>query len=278
MMQTALVGDMATPSVRALRWIGALGAVLALTILAASILLRLTTVFGSDGVPLSVLSADTENAIRMVHRLAASSVGLLALAATLLYWVQRRVMPQAVKPVVWLVAATMLLAVIGPLTPGYRFNAVTVANVVAGTVLLASCWWLREALTVVRTSVAVAHPLLRVTFAVLFVHVGLGAAASAFEMHGTHWVAYVHSGSAMLTTLLIGSIVWDRRQHPQLATLVGLMACLLAVQVVLGLVALWIVGRPVGLGFAHAMLSPLLVAGLVSVWVRDSSVVRSVPP
>jgi hypothetical protein len=56
------------------------------------------------------------------------------------------------------------------------------------------------------------------------------------------------------------------------------MACLLAVQVVLGLVALWIVGRPVGLGFAHAMLSPLLVAGLVSVWVRDSSVVRSVPP
>jgi heme A synthase len=269
---------MATPSVRALRWIGALGAVLALTILAASILLRLTTVFGSDGVPLSVLSADTENAIRMVHRLAASSVGLLALAATLLYWVQRRVMPQAVKPVVWLVAATMLLAVIGPLTPGYRFNAVTVANVVAGTVLLASCWWLREALTVVRTSVAVAHPLLRVTFAVLFVHVGLGAAASAFEMHGTHWVAYVHSGSAMLTTLLIGSIVWDRRQHPQLATLVGLMACLLAVQVVLGLVALWIVGRPVGLGFAHAMLSPLLVAGLVSVWVRDSSVVRSVPP
>jgi len=269
MTQPIPVPGIATSSVRVLRLIGALGSLLALTILAASILLRLTTVFGSDGAPLSILSADAENAIRMVHRLAASSVGLLALAAAIVCWAKRKMVPDAVQPIIGIVAATVLLALIGPLTPGYRFSAVTVANVVAGTVLLASCWWLREALTVGHTSTPMTHPLLRVAFAVLTVHVGLGAAASALEMRGTHWVAFIHSGSAMLTTLLVGAILWDRRHYPRLAKLVAAMAGLLAAQVALGLVSLWIDGRPVGLGFVHAMLSPLLVAGLVSIAVRD---------
>lgn len=256
---------------RALRATGVIGALLALTILGASILLRLTTVFGTDGVPHSNLSVDIENATRMVHRLAASSVALLALVASILSWFKRVELPSAVRPTVWIVAATVLLAVIGPITPGYRFIAVTVANVVAGTVLLASCWWLHEALATESRSAAMQHPLLRVTIAVFIVHVGLGAAASAYEMREIHWVAFLHSGSGMLTTMLVGVVLWDRRKHARLATLVSGMIGLLAVQVTLGLVSLWIDVRPVGLGFVHAMLSPLLAAGLVSLAQRDAS-------
>lgn len=262
-----------TAPIRALHLIGALGALLALAILGASILLRLTSVIGVDDVVRSTLPADTENAVRMVHRLSASGVGILALLVTVLGWMQRRVVPHAVKPVMLLVGATVLLAVIGPLTPGYRFGVVTVVNVVAGTVLLGSCWWLRETLAIGPVLQQKApHPMLRLAFIVLFIHVGLGALASALEMRGTHWVSFVHAGSGMLTTLLLGSILWDRHSTPHLKRVTGIMAGLLVVQVALGVVSLFIGGRPVGLGFAHAMLSPLLAGGLVSIAVRDGTI------
>ena len=251
-------------SVRGLRTIGALGSVLAFTILGASILLRLSTHFGVDGIPQSNLPLEYENAIRMVHRLSASSLGLLALVAAILCWIRRASLPQAVQPVAWVVAATLLLAVIGPLTSGYRYSSVTIANVVAGTVLLAACWWLREALSAVEQITWTQRPIFRVTLAIFLLHVGLGAASSDFEMRGTHWVAFVHSGSAMLTTLLLGSILWDSRKSAQSARLVVAMTGLLVIQVVLGLVSLWVTGRTIGLDFVHAMLSPLLLAGLVS--------------
>jgi len=131
---------------QSLQAIGTVGAVVALVILAMSALLRLTTVFAADGHTVSTLPGMVEDTARLIHRLAASTVGLLALWATVLCWRQRRLLPHAVIPVVALVAATLVLALIGPLTPGYRFTAVTVANVLGGTVLLASCWWLRERL------------------------------------------------------------------------------------------------------------------------------------
>jgi hypothetical protein len=253
-----------------LQTIGALGSMLALAILGASILLRLTTQFGLDGVPLSTLSSNYENSIRMVHRLAATSLGLLALAAAILCWMRRSSLPKAVQPVVWMVAATLLLALIGPLTPGYCYSAVTIANVVAGTVLLAACWWLRETLVAAPALARTWRPVIRVTLAIFLLHVALGAAASDFEMRGTHWVAFIHSGSAMLTTLLLGSILWDNRKNARSAKLVHAMAGLLTIQVALGLVSLWMAGRPVRLDFVHAMLSPLLLAGLVSLAERET--------
>lgn len=261
------------PSAGGLRAIGALGTLLALAILAASILLRLTTHFGVDGVPLSSLSSENESAIRMVHRLAATSLGLLTLAAAILCWIRRSSLPEAVQPVVWMVASTLLLAVIGPLTPGYRYSAVTVANVVAGTALLAACWWLREVLADSSASGIGQQPQIRFTAAIFFLHIGLGAAASDFAMRGIHWVSFVHSGSAMLVTLLIGSILWDSRRRPQVANLVAAMAVLLAIQIALGLISLWMEGLPLGLRVVHAMLSPILVAGLVSIAVGHSLVI-----
>ncbi len=257
------------PKTTGLHAIGSIGAVLAFTILGASILLRLTTRFAVDGATVSLLPSAIEDATRLVHRLAATGLGLLALAAAVLSVMQRSSLPQAVKPVAWMVACTVLLAVIGPLTPGYRYHSVTVANVMAGTVLLMACWWLRVALVSARPVTKPMQPMVRGTLALLVVHVGLGAAASAFAAHGTHWVSFVHSGSAMLTLMLVGSIVWDRRiiarlRRPVLFT-VGLMVCQLA----FGVSALWADGRPVWLGFIHAMLSPLLAAGLVSIVAAD---------
>jgi heme A synthase len=273
-LQPATMG----PSIRALRLIGAIGALLALIVLGASILLRLTTLFGADGVPVSILTPSAEGTIRLVHRLAASSVGLLALAASILCWGRRKVAPGAVQPVIWIVAATVLLAVIGPLTPGYRFNAVTVTNVVAGTVLVVSCWWLCETPMAPDNTVSSNAYSLRMAFAVLGAHVGLGAATSAYAMHGIHWVAFLHTGSAMLAVLLIGSILWDRRQQARLVPLVWAMACFLIVQVALGFVSLWMDQRPLALSFVHAMLSPLLAAGLVSIFVRGGPVLAPVRP
>jgi len=75
----------------------------------------------------------------------------------------------------------------------------------------------------------------------------------------------------MLATLLLGSILWDRRLHRKLTAPVRAMAGLLALQLVLGMVSLWIEVRPVTLGFVHAMVSAVLVAGLVSIAVRDTA-------
>lgn len=257
-------------SLRAMKAIGLLGALLALAILGASIFLRLTSVIGPDEAVRSTLPVDTENTVRMVHRLAAASVGILAVVVSVLCWMQRKTTHEVVKPVLWLIGATVLLAVIGPLTPGYRFSSVTVTNVVTGTILFAACWWLREALVHPPGSQQSSpDPMVRMAFWVLAVHVGLGAAASALEMRGTHWVAFVHAGSAMLATLLLGSVLWDRRAKAPLRAVVVTMTVLLVAQVALGVVALWTEGRPVGLGFVHAMLSPLLAGGLVSIAVRD---------
>ena len=212
------------PKTMGLHAIGSIGAVLAFTILGASILLRLTTTFATDGATLSLLPSAIEDATRLVHRLAAAGLGLLALAAAVLCVMQRRSLPLAVKPVA-LVSAL----------PKAKFM----------------------------------QPMVRGTLALLVVHVGLGAAASAFAARGTHWVSFVHSGSAMLTLMLVGSIVWDRRGVDRLRIPVLFTAGLLVFQLVLGVSALWADGRPVWLGFVHAMLSPLLAAGLVSIVASD---------
>lgn len=258
---------------RALYAIGTFGTFIAIAILGASVLLRLTTQIGADGLPRSVLPGDVETAIRLVHRLTAACMGLLALIALVLCWFARQTAPAALKPVAWMVATTVVLAVIGPLTPGYRYVAVTVANVVAGTVLTAACWGLRQRLMATSVPVGVAHVLLPFTLGVFVIHIALGAAASALQMRGSHWMVFLHSGSGMLTTLLLGAMLWDRRRLGSMVKLVTIMAGLLGVQVVLGLVSLLVEGRPVALGFTHAMVSVLLAMGLVQFSVREHATV-----
>lgn len=251
-----------------LRTIGAAGSVLALVILGASVLLRLTTALDADGTTTSNMAPAYENAIRLVHRLAAAGLGLLALIAAILAWACRRTVPMAIAPVIWIVLATLLLAGIGPLTSGYRYGAVTIANVVAGTILLVSCWWLWEAIRSSEKKGQKFPPLVGLALAVFLAHVSLGAAASFYAMHGMHWVSFLHAGSAMFATMLMASILWDRGNGSGSSRLAVSLEVMLAAQVALGLISLWIDVRPVGLAFAHAMLSPLLFAGLVSITAR----------
>ncbi|TSA10768.1 MAG: hypothetical protein D4R79_10915, partial [Comamonadaceae bacterium] len=95
------------------RRIGALGALLALSILGASILLRLTSVLDPQGHASSTLAAPTEQAIRLLHRICASSVALLALFAVALYWKQRQAALRMKQAVLGMVATTVILALIG---------------------------------------------------------------------------------------------------------------------------------------------------------------------
>lgn len=249
--------------------IGTAGSALALIILSVSILLRLTTMFTTDGHTFSTLPAVIENAARVLHRLAASGVGLLALWVTVLCWMRRPLMVKAVIPTAWMMAATVLLAAIGPLTPGYRFATVTVANVVGGTVLLMACWWLRDALAVAPTRCQTRDPLMLPALIVFVSHVGIGAAASALSVRGIRWVAFIHMGSAVLVIIFVGALLWARHNRTPLIRLVGAMTLLLAAQIALGLALMAADFRPVWLGFSHATLSPLLAAGLVSIAVRD---------
>ena len=267
---TSQKSPLLTPA-RTLLGIGTAGSALGLVILGVSILLRLTTVFANDGHPVSTLPAAIENAVRLLHRLAASGVALLALWATVLCWMRRPLVAGDVMPTAWIVAATVLLAAIGPLTTGYRFTAVTVANVVAGTVLLMSFWWLRESLAATPTRRHARDPLLIPALLVFLAHVGLGAAASALSVRGIRWLAFVHMGSAVLVIVFVGALLWARCGRAPLTRLAGVMTLLLAAQAALGLALMAADPRPPWLGFAHAMLSPLLAAGLVSVAVRDST-------
>jgi heme A synthase len=257
-----------TPA-RSLQVIGMLGAIMAMAILAMSVLMRSTTVFASDGSTSSSLPGLIEDVARLIHRLAASSVGLLALAATALCWRNRRALAQAVVPVVVIAATTVVLALIGPLTPGYRFTAVTVANVLGGTLLLAACWWLRETLATRQTRHNALRPILKAALIVLFMHITAGATTSALEMRGIHGFAVVHQGSAMLAIILLGAILWDKDRPAHLARLFSAMKWLLGAQIALGLTFVLIDGRPAWLAVVHALFSPLLAAGLVSIAVRD---------
>jgi heme A synthase len=88
-------------------------------------------------------------------------------------------------------------------------------------------------------------------------------------MRGIHGFAIVHQGSAMLAIILLGAILWDKDRPVRLARLYSAMKWLLGAQIALGLTFVLIDGRPAWLAVLHAMVSPLLAAGLVSVAVRD---------
>ncbi|MEI7538985.1 MAG: hypothetical protein WCJ76_17335 [Comamonadaceae bacterium] len=253
------------------RRIGALGALLALIILGASILLRLTSVLDPQGHASSTLAAPLEQAIRLLHRLCASGVALLALCAVVLCWKQRKAAPpRMTQAVLWIVAATLILALIGPLTPGYRLAGVTVVNVLCGVLLLLSFWWLRES----AAPGSVAGPPLEafswVAMVALLLQVGTGAAASAWAMHAVHWPARVHLASALLCLILVGVVLLDQRSKRAPDGRRWVVGLLLSGQFLLGYLLMWQEQRSITLSFFHAMLAPLLAGALVSLLRRQS--------
>lgn len=261
------------------RWLqaaGACGTMLALAILGASVLLRLTTVLAADGHAISTLFPAMESAIRMIHRLAASGVGLLAISVVWLGWKRGPLPSPQLKAIVLICLATVLLAAIGPLTTGYRLPSVTVGNVAGGVVLLMAFWWLRESAATegsIRTRAD--SPLLPAAICVFLAHVAMGAAASAHEMHGVRGFALMHLGTAMVATMFLAATAWTYRSRPRQSPWPDALACLLIAQLVIGFTLMALGSRPVPLGFVHAMLSPMLGITLVSTAARATPVVRT---
>ena len=253
-----------------LRAIGTIGTILALMILGASMLLRLSTIFGADGQTISTLSHAIENATRLTHRLAASGVGILAVWAVVLWWMRRPLPSTLSKPITWIVTATVVLAVIGPLTPGYRLVGVTIGNVVGGMVLLMAFWWLRESARIHSLARKTVQPVLRAAVFVFLAHIATGAATSVDEMHGSRALVILHLCTALLSTMFIAGSVWDRRHEPALARWCIAAMLLMLAGIALGCALVWLGARPIWLMLVHGMLSPFLAIALVSLAAGDS--------
>ncbi|MGI9134977.1 MAG: hypothetical protein ACR2I0_13730 [Rhodoferax sp.] len=259
-------------SARALAIIGEFGVVLALAILGSSVLLRLATRLDGTDAAVSTLPNFLEHAVRSIHRFSAASVGLLAIAASLLSWMHRNSIAQARWPTAGVVLATLILAAIGPLTPGYRYAAVTLANVLCGSALLMSCWWLRETLLYPDGRDPAPTRGLVLAVLALWIHMGSGALGSAFQMRGLHWVTYLHVATAPLFVLAYGDVLWTHVGHGRTVDrLARPLTLLLVGQVCAGLALLWIDQQPIWLGVTHALASQLLAIGLISFAIRKQT-------
>lgn len=225
-------------------------------------LLRLSTEWAADGQAQSVLPPTVEHATRLAHRMAASGVSVVALCAVLLAWMQRRTDRRMVSTTAGLVAATVVLAGIGPLTPGYRVAAITVLNVGVGMVLLLAFWWMHESSARMPYQPWMLPRVARLAMAALILHTATGAAASAYRMQGLSWPAWVHLASAVLFIGCLAALVIAQRRL-QTPPKVRVLRLLMASQVLLGICLFWLDHRPIWLNFTHAMLSPLLAVSLL---------------
>jgi heme A synthase len=245
------------------------GAILAFAILAASMLLRLATVFTADGRAVSTLPPEVENVARMLHRASASGVALLALCAVVLCWRRRATDGYLATPVGWIVLSMIVLAVIGPLTPGYRNELITVLNVTVGMLMLVAFWWLRELAAMKATEARRPQdPLGQVALLVFLAHVATGANASAGEMHGVRWPAFLHVASLLVAVAFIVSAAFVRRNERTASRNIAALLALLTLQLIFGYSLMQQEVRPLWLALLHGLLSPLLSVALVSLGVR----------
>ncbi len=255
--------------IRWLRWIGGAGTVLAAAVLAASMVLRLETTFPPDGAAISSLSPGVEHAIRVMHRLAASSVALLALAVAVICWIWRAFSRPVWVPAAWIGFSTLVLSVIGPMTPGYRLPLVTIANVAVGLQLLMAFAWLREVArppTLMRTRCGGFERAAMVAFVL---HSATGAATSAALAQGGRLPVLLHLVTLGAWLVLAGAVGWFRQDRDGLAVRRTCLLALVALQSLIGYLALAPSERSLGLLLAHALISPVLALVLVSLAVRE---------
>ena len=244
---------------RVLAAAGLWGAILTVTILAMSVLLRLGTEM-KTGVAVSTLPADVEQWARIAHRIAAAGVGFAAALAFVAAW--RGGSRHARVAVGWVIALTLLLSVVGRYSPGYRFDLVTVVNVAGGVALAAAFWALRPHGDT-RDGVALA------ALGVLVVLTAAGAAADASAMRGGRDFGPLHLWIAALFAALTLTAAWRQRARRFIA---GATAALVLGQVCLGIAVLASPGgRALGLGWAHAMVACALAIVLVSLAARRAA-------
>jgi peptidoglycan/LPS O-acetylase OafA/YrhL len=230
---------------------GAWGALLTVVILAMSVLLRLGTQGQGEGA-ISMLPAGMERGARIAHRIAAMGVGVLAAVALVAAWRGGRgkAMPAAIA------GLTLMLALIGRYTPGYRFDLVTVLNMAGGVALAAAFWALRP-----RASTR-PDPVALIALGLLVVLAVAGAAADASAMRGSRDFGPLHVWMAAAFGCFALVAAWRSRMRRWLA---AATASLTVAQIAVGL-AILASGelRPLALGWVHAMAACVLALLLVS--------------
>jgi hypothetical protein len=197
-------------------------------------------------------------------------VGLLAALALVQVWNERPVPRARRYAVVAILGLTLLLASIGRHTPGYRIDAVTIANVTGGIGLAAAFALLRAASGAQTKIDGVSAGAL----VLLLVLAGLGAATDAAALRGEHAFGPVHLWVAACFIALALTAAWHQRRRARVA---GAVAALAGIQFVLGF---FLVGqRPIALAWTHAMVACVLALLLASLAVRPSPapVPRSAP-
>ena len=246
---------------RTLAATGLWGALLTIVILAMSVLLRLgTQLEAGEGV--STLPAGVETWARVAHRVAAMGVGILAALAFVAAWRGESPPRPSMRAAGAVVALTVLLAVIGRYTPGYRVDVVTVLNVAGGVALAEAFWALRP------RGAAPPDPLALGALVLLLVLAALGAAADVVAMRGARAFGPLHLWVAAIFVCLALSAAWRQRRRRFAA---AATAVLTAAQFALGFALLASPElRPLALGWLHAMIACALALLLVSLALRGA--------
>ncbi|HSN20232.1 MAG TPA: hypothetical protein VLS49_06125 [Usitatibacter sp.] len=243
---------------RRLARVAAAGVAFTVVVVAASALLRLGTTLDAGGNAASTLAPALESVARIAHRVSASAVGLLAIAAIVLALRDRPVPCGRRAGLVAIVVFTAVLAAIGRYTPGYRFTGVTVANAVLGVALAAAFAWLR--LQSADRGARLPRARLLVLAAVL-AEIALGTAASAAAMHGRLAFEPLHVALGPAVAALAAWAALGQR---------GGIAALAIAQMALG-IALAAMGASRALPgqWLHAMLACALVLALAGARSRN---------
>ena len=237
---------------RILPRVGACGALLTVVILAITVLLRLTTRL-EGGEMVSALGPEVGEGARIVHRIAAGAVGVLAALA---------LVTARTRASFAVVGLTLLLALVGRYSAGYLSDAATVVNVAGGIALVAAFWRLRVP--------APSGPDLAVALALglLLTAAVFGAATDAAAMRGERAFGPLHLGFGVLFAVAALAAAWRHRRHPVRAAAI---ASLVALQVALGV---WLFAdgtRPLGPGWVHAIAAcalAILLAGFLDLTQR----------
>ena len=238
---------------RRLARVAAVGAAFALVVVAASALLRLGTVLDAGGNPSSLLAPALQSAARLAHRVCASAVGLAALAAVLLVLRVRPVPCARRAPLAAAVLCTLMLAAIGPYTPGYRHVGVTVANAVLGIALAASLAALAAQASRPGSRARLAT---RLALLAVLIEAALGTAGSAAAMHGRLAFEPLHValGPVVGAIVVVAALRGGRWIAGLALAQMGLGIVLAAMGASRGLPGQWL----------HAMLAALLAVALAS--------------
>jgi len=128
---------------------------------------------------LAGLAPPHPNWISITHRIAASTMGLTALAIASLAWLRRRVAPSDLPPALALLGLTAFLAVLGKWTHDPHLPAVALGNLLGGLGMLALLWRLHLGYLPQRATYSHLRRWVAVGLVLLVAQIALGGMVSA---------------------------------------------------------------------------------------------------